>query len=64
MPLLTALRHPVRTIAAGVVMSVLPAIMAAAPSSPADARQWVETTDRLRTEDRAVWIGWLEQVGR
>ena len=33
-------------------------------SSPADARQWVETTDRLRTEDRAVWIGWLEQVGR
>ena len=33
-------------------------------SSPADARQWVETTDRLRPEDRAVWTGWLEQVGR
>lgn len=43
MPLLTALRHPVRTIAAGVVMSVLPAIMAAAPSSPADARAFLRT---------------------
>jgi len=33
-------------------------------ASPSAARQWVQTTDRLRAEDRAVWVGWLEQVGR